>query len=595
MSKKLQKTDIIFTIALLCGLAVHIYFSFLVPYGDDESYYATIPFRLINGDSLLQHEWHLTQFSSLFTYLPTYIWTAVKGSTDGILLFLRYTYIIIHTTITVIIYKFFRKHGIWAVMAAIMWYTHVPYRILSISYLSVFVICLLLLSFCLVSIYQQKSSRYYILAGICYACCCVCNPLFCLAFIIYIVLCIFKIQQQQKQQKKSTKSPSENNFNCFFTKEAVKLFSIGIFIVAVIAVLFFFLTGGNIRHLSNNIENLFRSSEYNIISSSIFLKLAETLHKFVVGSLGAALVLPIIAVALIFDKKRKTSKHRLAYLSLLLLWSIWCILAFPFAFKSNNGFHYNAVSMPFFVFSTVCYCLTENKNKILFYCMYLPCLIGTVFQYLAANTFLYAIGTVLTTCNVAGMLFTMDLFKELKADFKNGCEESSSKKSSEAYYKIGRNIIIAVFCLQMIFNGIYYHYKQPVTNGSLNAAKAGPYAGLYMTETQYDTYIGRINDMDYIKSISYENEPVLLISNLNWMYLYLERPIATYSTWMSLPFDYDLLTDYYKSNTKKIPAYIYIDNNFNSQYQMKMADEVFDFTSKELSCGTLLTVIDYNS
>ena len=87
--KKIKNTNFLFIIALLSVLFLHIIFAFIIPFGYDESCYATIPFRLINGDSLVQDEWHLTQFASLFSFLPVYIWKVIEGSADGIFIFLR--------------------------------------------------------------------------------------------------------------------------------------------------------------------------------------------------------------------------------------------------------------------------------------------------------------------------------------------------------------------------------------------------------------------------------------------------------------------------------------------------------------------------
>ena len=108
MKKLLKNTDFLFVIAILAILIVHIYFLFSIPFSDDESHYITVPFRLINGDSLVKNEWHLTQFASLFSYLPVRIFTAIKGSADGILIFTRCVYLAIHTSVAVVIYRFFR-------------------------------------------------------------------------------------------------------------------------------------------------------------------------------------------------------------------------------------------------------------------------------------------------------------------------------------------------------------------------------------------------------------------------------------------------------------------------------------------------------
>ncbi len=611
MIKKHKNTDFLFIIALSLGMLLHVFFLFIVPYFHDETHYATVPFRIVNGDSLIQHEWHLTQFASLFSYLPVRIWTAIKGSADGMFIFLRCVYLSIHTTVAVTIYRCFKQYGKWAIMASMMFYVQITYRIQAISYQSMFVVSLLLFTLCLLSVYQKQSTLSYIFAGVCFGCCCVCNPLFCFAFVIYLIGCALwtkrqdimesiinrKVSHTEKKSKKLTKRqkreqkqqlignfPSIENYTCFFNKEAVLRFSFGILIVAVIALVFFFSTGGTIDSVFDNMENLLGSSEYDIISNSGSSKLGQTVEYFSAANLGMPWILPIIFIVLLFDGKRRNNTHRLAYLTATIIWSI----IFMFAVLKSAEFKLFAVSLPFFVFSIVCYLLTEKKNKTLFYCMTVPCSIAAFIHYLAADTHLAAIGVVLAVSNVAGVFFTMDLWNETRLVTGNDSESTDSKKN----FGLGRTIIIVSFCIQMLFYGTFYMYGQIPIQGATKST-SGPYWGLYMSEEQYDHYNKSISDLNYIKSISREKDPVLLVTYENWMYLHLDRPIATYTTWYRGSLDIDLLKAYYKENPKKRPKYIYIESpNFNSQtiqYTMDLLDEMLDFTRQDLSNGVLLT------
>lgn len=606
MMKKLKKADFLFVTALLIGLLIHIYFVFSAPFFDDESFYATIPFRLAGGDSLIQHEWHLSQFSSLFSYLPVYIWTAVKGSADGIFIYLRCVYLVIHTAIAVVIYIFFRKHKNWAVITSIMFYAQASYRTLAISYQSMFVIFLLLLSFCLISIYKKPSLRLYIFAGVCFGCCCVCNPLFCFAFLIYLLVCALwpkrekvkdfiigiKSSRATKKEKKTAKKQKEQpspetfsdaeNYNCFFTKKAVLQFLYGILAAVVIAVIFFFATGGTIGSIFENIGNLLGSSEYDIASDSVFSKFAETLSCLQKASLGTAWVLPVLFIVLLFDKKRQNNTHRFAYLFVSVLWSMVFLISTIIIYKDM---YINAVSLPFCLISTVCYFLTEKKNKTLFYCLYIPGLIGTFFQYLAANTHLAVIGVVLAVNNVAGVFFAMDLWKELRSASKDSEKITAKKIFAGLCYG---TIIIGV-CIQFLIYGMYYQVDRIYTKDNIKVA-TGPYAGVYMTEEDYNQYIKEINDMNVIRTYSKKGDPVYLASYNNWMYMYLDRPMATYTTWYGGSIDQEQLTRYYKENPDKIPRYIYVESSDPNKARTQIADKMFNYTKKELSNGVLLIV-----
>lgn len=608
MKKLLKNTDFLFVIAILAILIVHIYFLFSIPFSDDESHYITVPFRLINGDSLVKNEWHLTQFASLFSYLPVRIFTAIKGSADGILIFTRCVYLAIHTSVAVVIYRFFREYGNWAILASMIFFGQVSYGIQAISYQSIFALSLLLFTLCLLSIYKKQSTKSYILAGVCFACCCVCNPLFCLMFVLYLIACALWTKRQElaskivktsnnkkkltKKQKREQKKqvleafPEMENYNCFFTKEAISRITCGISIVAIIAVAFFFLTGGTIRSVFINFENLLNSSEYDIVSKSVFAKLLQTLSYFTKANLYMPFILPMLFIVLKLDKKRKTNSHRVAYLGVTVLWMIVFIIGILLV----REIYVCALSLPFCMFSVVCHLLTKKKNKVLFNCMFAPCLVVAFFHYLAADTQLAAIGVVLAVSNVAGVLFLKDLWKEMHTTSENDTETTEKKK-----IPLLKGVVIIAFSLQILFYGVFYQYGQFYGKNSPKAT-TGPYAGLHMTQSQYEGYNKAINDLNVIKSISNERDPVFIAAYENWMYLYLDRPIAIYTTWYRGGFDMKVMADYYKENPSRIPKYIYIESpNLDEsaiRYKINILSEMFEVTRQDLSNGVLLTVED---
>ena len=607
MRKLLDKTDLIFIASLTIGMLAVSIFLFTYPYLYDEAFYASIPYRLANGDSLIQHEWHLSQFSSLFSYLPVQIWLAIKGSSEGIIVFLRCTYFFIHTAITIFIYKYFKEYNYWSIVASMIFFTQVPYRLFAISYNSMFVIFTLFFVLSLLSIYKQASKKLYIISGFCFGCCCVCNPLYSFAFILYLISCalwkkrdIFrdsvikiksnytiKTQKKKKKNKPITVLPDIENYNCFFCKNAIIYSFVGICLVVLIAAVFFFSTGGTIHSIFKNIPNLINSSEYNVLSGAIFSKVQNAYYYFNQISLNMPFMIPLLYLFLIFDKKRTENSHRLIYLISAL--SIGLIYMFGI-FKTV---HYNSCifSLPFTLFSNVCYILTEKKAKRLFYCMWVPGLIAALFQFISANTLLASLGIVLAINNIAGVFFVRDLFTELKGQ---------TKKTNKN--RIIKPLLCTGICIQIIFQCIVFQYEQLPDRTSFKATK-GPYAGIIMSESTYDSYNNRLSDLEFIKSVNTKNNPILILSYQNWMNMYTEADIANYTTWrQSDVYKIEQLIIYYKENPKKIPTYIYIDKfNFFNEIDITSTDEninllkkIFKFSKEELSSGVLLTVTDYN-
>ena len=594
MTKKLKRSDWCFAALLFIGLLFLSIFIFVFQDYGDETFYATIPFRLIDGDSLIQHEWHATQLSSIFTYLPVRFWLSLTGSADGLIVFLRSVYLLIHTVVAVAVYVFFRKYGSWSIATALLFFLHVPYRKLAISYVSVFVIALLLLSFCLICICKKPSVRSYILAGICYGACCICNPSLCITFIVYFVICVVRNISKKRNSDFQEKDCSATN--CSELKTCANLFSIkafaflscGVLIIAVIFMGFFLATGGTIDSILRNIGNLIESSEYEVFSTSIIFKIVEAVSWYNQINFNLPFLLPLLYIVMFFDKKRKSKSHIYLYLVFTLILGIICMCGMLKLGEFLAAF----ISLPFAMFSITCYILTEKKNKLLFYAMWVPCAIAAVFQFVAANTLLWALGVVFAVNNVAGTFFVRDLFNEIV--------QKSSESKKQKHIAFSHILICLIFCVQFAMHGIIQLYDQNLGSDAVKVV-VGPYSGLYMTEAQHNDYMNLINDIDLIKEKTDENEPLLIVSYYNWTYLYAERPFAIHTTWDKGELQKDELIAYYKENPDKVPEYIYVDTlRINGvkgrkriEKNIEIIEELFDCTQEELPNGIFLTVENY--
>ena len=630
-------SDYFFIFVLFCGLLFHLSLIWYPNFIDDETFFATIPFKLVNGDSLIQDEWHLTQFSSLFLYLPVRIWLLIKGSADGIYLYLRFLFIFIYTAITALVYKFFRNYGIWSAVAAIMFYMMVPYGMYALSYTSMFAIFLLLFTLCLISIYKYKSKKYCIFAGLCFGSCCVNNPVICLFYLLYLMLCILWIKkdllinllsgfymvrntEQNNRKKAKTKSFETKkinvlqkkeilshefeNYNYLFSKKAIVYSTFGISIIAVISIVFFFFTGGTISSIFENISNLMQASEYSAtLGSSFIQKKQDFITAINIMSFDMPYLFPLFFLVLIVDKKRKTNSHRIIYLTLsILLFVLFIAGMYSTLYKMNNYHIAYFFTLPLALFSIVSYILTNKRQTTLFFCVWIPCsAISLVYLYVS-NTLLYSTSVIFTISNIAGVFFVYNLFNEICFE---ACDQKARNPLNVKWLSYSIHIItIVVICFQLFvscFCTRYYNIQYKSQADSFKAT-SGPLEGLYFNEEQYDSYIKRLDDLDYIKSISNKNDPVFFVSYRNWMYLYTERPIATHTTCLEV-FDFDSLSAYYKENPEKIPKFIYIVPSENVRFTLitdnyeqfiDYIDDHFDYTSEQLSYGILLTVTHYN-
>jgi len=606
----MQISDFLFLFALLgcVGLFVlclHGFAGFV-----DESFYPTIALRLINGDSLVKDEWHLSQFSSLFLYLPVRLWLAVKGSTDGMVFFLRCVYAGIHTACATGIYLFFRKHGIWAVLAAVLFCTQTPMQIINLSYNSLFALFLIAGCLLLLTIHEKQKPILYILTGLVYACACVCNPLFCAVFAVYCIACLIlryrscdfhkqnillANKKRRKENKKERPLPQNKPAHgIFFSKKAFLLFAIGIAITAVMCLVFFFVTGGTLSDFLQNFKHLLTDTEHGIFRfplEGLWDKIKSVAIAFNTISFGL-FFLPIpLLVALIADKKRKNASHITIYLVVSLVFAVFYTAGVAVAVMSGEGdIHF--FSLPFYLLSSVCYILTSNKNKKLFYGIWVPSAIGALAQHMASNLALMAIGWVLAIGNIAGVFFVRDLLKELQSERKD-CK------------KVLRRIICITLCcglgLQIAFQSISLFFRYYPDKEEKQMIENGPYENLYIDKRYYGTYKQSLADLDKIKTISNENDPILILSDMTWLYLYIDRPFGSYSAWQ-LSFEPKRLRTYYELNPEKTPKYIYISaviprSNYgvsfkDAEFRADVMKEMFRCKEEKLSRGILLTVIE---
>lgn len=634
MKKNLNSTDILFCIALFLSFLFLGFFLFTYPFARDESFYLTVPFRLVNGDSLVRHEWHLTQFSSLFSFFPTLIWVKLTGSTEGIVVFSRCIYLSIQTTLTILVYLFFRKHKIWAVIAAILFFTQATNIIPQISYHTMLMSFLFLLTLSIISIHKKANSHLYILAGVCYGLCCICDPGFCSVFGLYFVLCVlwkhksflaeaifrleikifeiknlflYKILRQKKSKRKKMKEKKatetklteikterlkkSESYNCFFSKKAVFYTFIGISIVAVIAIAFFFITGGTISSLIDNIDNLLAFSEYTTqdsVFTNITYKIERTINIFNSLSFDNASLLCLFFIVLFLDMQRTKSSHRCIYLIVSFLLAIIYAIGIFQKFTDETYF----VEFPFFIFSTVSYIITKKKNTTLFYCMWIPSVLAAIIHFFSSNSLLSAICIVLIISNTAGVFFVADLFKEMYSQLKNN---SQKNKSTIA---IARSALLVALCSQLIFHLSFYQYGLFTPKSNIKAT-VGPFSGIYMTDNQFSEYTKTIADLDLIKSRADEHTPIYIASYQScWMYLYIDLPLAVHTAYYLEPPKPEIFSAYYKENPDRIPKYIYVDSldynrNYNYDYiknNIDVLSETFSFTEEILSNGILLTV-----
>ncbi len=559
MHIRLQKSDVFFFSA--------VFFSFLVILHNylfsspmmDESFYPSVALRLINGDSLISDEWHMTQFSALFNIVPVFLFVKLSGSTSGIILYMRILYCILHFLFAFFLYRVFRNKGNIAVIASIVFM--IPFYMFAVSYHTVYGLCLFGLSVFLYLFCTCRNNIFLITAGFLYGCCCVCNPLVCCIFPIYALLCLF-FGRGKRLKRKSANNKDTDFIELFFVRRSLFLFFYGIAIIAAICILFFVFTNGSFSNIFDNIKMMINVSEY---SSGLLQKITNIFAVFSNLSFNMPWLLPIFFLVLAIDRNRNRVLHKLIYLffafCLFVLYSVRILTCFePGTFS---------VLLPITMFSHICYILTDKKgrNRLLFITVWVPGVVGAVFQLFGSRSTFVAFGGVVLPAAFAGVFFVSELIKELFTEIKTVINKGKRGKKIVSRASVG--ILVVTLCFQFVFQtycsvNYYEWYAGPKLSYSDSIyVTDGPLKGTLVSKEYSKEYNKMLADLDYISLNSEENDAVLILSHYSWPYLYLNRPSASYSSWGEIV-NVGSLENYYIMNPDKIPKYIYISNDYYS-------------------------------
>ena len=149
MEHKIKKGSALRDGFFIVGTVLLLFFSlWKVRYGlglYDESFYLTIPRRLLQGDRLLIDEWHMSQFSGVLLYLPVLLFERLTGGTDGIYLAFRYLYVAVQCLAGAAVYLRFRQtHRQGAALGVLALVLYTPYSMNALSYNSMGVLLMAL-------------------------------------------------------------------------------------------------------------------------------------------------------------------------------------------------------------------------------------------------------------------------------------------------------------------------------------------------------------------------------------------------------------------------------------------------------------------
>lgn len=521
--------------AFLCVFAIVCAFLFWkCPYGVvgyDESFYLTIPYRLVQGDALFVHEWHLSQMSSVLLYPFVSAFVALTGGTEGMYLAFRYLYTAIQAGVSLFLYYRLRNiNRFGAAAAALGFLIYAPFGIMALSYNSMGILSL---SLCVVIFLTARRTVAVqdIFAGLFLAAAVLCCPYLLLVYLYLTGAALFlRLRRGEKIWLRRW---------CRVTLGSA---------MAAAAFLAFVFSRVSLSQLFAAFPELFKDPEH--VSRS-FLSVAATygywqLHEIEpVSLLIGAVAVGVFVWARLSGKKENLPRW----------FSIGAVLAaaFMIPFATYRGYP-NYMMYGINLFALYCLGLVKlPKCREIFWTVVVPGFIYSFCIHWSSNQNFFVITSAMSVSFLGSMLIVAVTAQEILKD----CPVDSVGK---------KNLVAAALCCLMVvqlFGEFWLRYsliaREPDTTQLTHTIALGPAKGTRTTEKWARFFDSNYHVISTDPSYQQANT-VLFLTFDAWMYLLDNKEFGTFSGWLN-QIDDDTsqrLEAYFSLNPEKWPDYAFV-------------------------------------
>ena len=508
----------------------------------DESFYLTIPYRLFKGDALFLHEWHLSQMASVLTLPIVSLYLSIKGSTEGIVLFMRYACTVVQIATALFVYVRLKKiNWLGATLSSISYVLYIPFGIMAFSYNSMAIMALVICMVIILTAEKMKALQY-VIAGLFYAAAVLCCPYLAVVFFVYVFAVL--VAGLVRRKKNNT---SEKQFYFFTSKGAVCL-SVGTIIAALTFAIFVF-SRASLTGILKAFPSIMNDPEHPPLS--IFRITKTYIASILVSNSLAKFVYPLLAVLFcicIADKKR--NEHRSIYLCIASL----CTLALMLGYYFINSY-INFIMWPINVLAFFIVILSKEKSIRNIFCSFW--VIGILYSYClnaTSNQTFYAISSA-SSVSLVGSIMIVCIF------LKGLLEKNNNIKIKNVVV-----ILISTVMALQIFMQVGLRYKSVFWETDMKSQNVliedGFNAGLYVTEEKHQMYYSSLESLKALEE--YDAENVLYLSENTWYYLVGDYNMSTYSAWLSGVKEHSVerLKAYFEINPEKMPDVVYVEKKY---------------------------------
>ncbi len=567
--------------AVVCGLALFSYFfatARLMIGSQDELFYFTVPQRILQGDLFFIHEWHFSQLSLIFNILPYWVYTAVTGGTQGLILCMRYLYIAVDLIFYAYLYVKLRRFRFAGLVSALFFCALFPQAICSGSYYLFSTMAFTALCVLLLVDSPRAGAVKTLFAGVLLACAVLAEPLLIFVFLLYFLLVVLRALSAPRHKLQLIEALA----NVLNTKTFLLLLA-GAFSVFTVFMAYL-LFSGTLRRLPEVLPYLLKDTVYTGAGLFNGEKLSDAVGFF--GALPlVGLLLSVCACAAYRIMKKKSRTLRFAAFTALCAFAALCYVHAAFSANYMLMVEFHEVPVLFFG-PAVCLLCDEKNSRI---------------EALAAAGLLFSFFVDLSSANVLGSggkivfiacalrlpVFLRELFAPVPARGKTGKKPARAPVPRAVKALVFAAAGVSCLCFFLWNAGFVYceGFMKPENvayaegeDASLKVTlERGPYKGIVTTEKYAGVYGETLNDLDLLKSLS-GGAPVAGPERLLYAYLYLDLPYGVPTAWYPLP-NGERYTDYWELYPEKRPAYFYVPMYDTASYEYHAHEKMLEWLS----------------
>ena len=536
---------------VFCLITAFLFWKCRYGFGNiDEAFFITTPYRLLQGDKLILHEWHLSQTSSVLLIPAVKLQLMLFGNMDGVILHFRYIFTAVWSAFSLFFFIRLRQFSaIGAALASYVFLIYAPFGIMALSYNSMGI---LTLTAAAVIMTTAKTHRLiqYVISGIFYAASVLCCPFLVTIYILYSVGLAAIAMADKHNRKIFPDCDVKHLFKIWLCETLGAALSALPFLVYIFSNI-------SISKLLEVIPLMLDDPEHSELS---FFSKARGFSTATIKEAGIFIAITIVIFLIV--KLRK--KHQKACLiAMYVNTCLYLICAFWMHMYINHiMFPLNLLGI---------YCALNYRSKItskMLYGMYMPGLIYTFCIYYSSNQRFYVISSASTVSIAASIIFIVLYTKEL---FKT--QKFSIMKFSVC---ISSALISVLMCVQLSLE-LYLRYNNVFWDTSIHTQTEligfGPEKGILATPQMLSIYSNMYEDVSEIGLDKQLN--VLFLSKNTWLYLCSSNRSASYSAWLSGVRENSVkrLKRYYKINKSKAPDIIFVESQYGEYVSYFTSDD----------------------